>query len=133
VSVSANLPEHVLSAFPARGHVVIQNSGNSLLTNKSVRIITNLPLTQREFAVSTLPPYGKMVVPLNFGRVPLLTNTIYPVTIQFEEYTERKNIRVSIFPHQNILLLGGGITIGLISIFIIAGITRRIYLQKRSK
>jgi transglutaminase-like putative cysteine protease len=133
VSVTSNLPDHVLSAFPARGHVVVQNTGNTLLRNKSVKITTELPLSQNEFAISNLPPFGKMIVPLNFGRVPLLTNTIYPVTIQFEDYTENKNITVSIFPHQSILLLGGGILSGIICISIIAGITRRIYLQKRSK
>jgi transglutaminase-like putative cysteine protease len=133
VSVTSNLPDHVLSAFPAKGHIIIQNTGNSVLKNKSVTIKSELPVNQNEFAISSLPPYGKMVAPLNFGRVPLLTNTIYPVTIQFEDYTETKNIRFSIFPHQNILLLGGGIISGIICISIIAGITRRIYLQKRAK
>lgn len=133
VSVTGNLPDHVLSAFPARGHVIIQNTGNSVLKNKSVVIKTELPLNQNEFLVESLPPFGKMIVPLNFGRVPLLTNTIYPVTIQFEDYTETKQIRFSIFPHQNILLLGGGILSGLICLSIIAGITRRIHLQKRKK
>ncbi|HRN96482.1 MAG TPA: transglutaminase family protein, partial [Candidatus Levybacteria bacterium] len=133
VSVNTTLPEHVLSAFPARGHVVIQNTGNAVLRDKSVKILTDLPLSQNEFDIEVLPPYGKMVVMLDFGRVPLLTNKIYPVTIQFEGYTERKDIRVSIFPHQNILLLGGGIIVGIIIISIIAGVTRRILIQKRAQ
>lgn len=133
VSVNTTLPDHALSAFPTRGHVVIQNTGNSVLRNKTVKVTTELPLQQNEFEVDVLPPYGKMVVMLDFGRVPLLTNKTYPVTIQFEGYTERKNIQIGVFPHQNILLLGGGITVGFIIILIIAGSARRILIQKRTK
>lgn len=132
ISVHATLPDYVLSAFPARGHVVIQNTGNSVLKNKSVMIDTKLPLDQNEFEIDVLPPYGKSVIMLDFGRVPLLTNNTYPVTIHFEGYTERKNIRVSIFPHQNIIFIGGGVIVGIIIISIIAGITRRLLVQKRT-
>jgi transglutaminase-like putative cysteine protease len=133
VSVEATIPENALSAFPTRGHIVIQNTGNSVLRDKKVKVITDLPLQQNEFDVDVLPPYGKMVVLLDFGRLPLLTNRTYPVTIQFEGYTVKKMVHVSVFPNQNILFLGGGIILGIIILLIVAGSTRSVLIQKRKK
>ncbi len=133
VSLKTSLPSYALSVFPIKGHVLIQNTGNTALYNKSVTIESDIPLRQNEFVIDVLPPYGKVAVPLAFEHVPFLTNRTFPIKITFEGYTDTQNIQVGVFPHQNSLIIGGIGTIGLISLLIIAGITRRIYIQKRAK
>ncbi len=132
-SLSTTVPSFVLSAFPIRGHIVVQNTGNTTIVNKAVSVQTDLPLRQNEFMIDVLPPYGKSVIPLEFEHVGILTNNSYPVTISFEGYTDERVIQVSVFPHQNVMLIGGGIAVGLIIISLIARSTWRLYLQKRAK
>lgn len=132
-SLQATVPQFALSSFPIRGHIVVQNTGNTMFLNKAVKVDTKLPLRQNEFIIDALPPYGKTVIPLEFDRISLLTNNSYPVTITFEGYTDKHIVQVSIFPQLRGLLIGGGIAIGIIIVYIIAGYTRRLYLQKRAK
>lgn len=133
VSMESSIPTYATTIFPINGHVTIQNTGNSAIHNKSVKIKSDLSLNQEEFAIDFLPPYGKVVVPIQFDNVPLLTNSSYPVTISFEGHEDTQYIQLGVLPHQNTILLGGVGSVGLISLFVIAGITRRIYIQKRSK
>lgn len=132
-SLQATVPQFALSSFPIRGHIVVQNTGNTMFLNKAVVVDTKLPLRQNEFVIDALPPYGKTVIPLEFERIGLLTNNSYPVTITFEGYTDKHIVQVSIFPQLRGLLIGGGIAVGLIIIYVIAGYARRLYLQKRTK
>jgi hypothetical protein len=132
-SLETNLPGEVLSAFPLRGHIVVQNSGNTALYNKNVWVKSTLPIQQNEFEIPILPPFGKSVILLDFQKLPLLTNKKHTVTITFEEYQETRDVMVRVFPHQRVILIGGGIGIGIICLLIIARKSWSLFIQKRSK
>lgn len=131
ISIDATIPEFALSAFPIHGNVLVQNTGNSPLYKKSLKINSPLTSRQNEFLIDALPPYGKSVVLLDFEKTPFLTNKSYPVTIQFDEYKKTHHVQVSIFPQEKIIFIAGGISASIIILLIAAGQARRLYLQRR--
>jgi hypothetical protein len=133
IDMETSIPKTALSAFPIQGNVTVQNTGNIPLYNKTVKVTTPLNSRQNEYQISALPPYGKSVLLLDFDKTPLLTNKVYPVTIQFEGFTNTKQIEVSVLPHSEVFIIGAAAGVTIIILLIIAGFARRLYLQKRAE
>lgn len=123
------IPAQVLSAFPFTGKIMVQNTGNIPIQNKTVQIQSEIPIQQSNYTIDSIPPFGHKTFTVAFSKTPLLTNKKFRVTMLFDGVSQSKIIQVNIFPLYGLVLLGGGVCAAII-ISIFAFKSRRLSLQK---
>ena len=134
ISIEPQISENVLSGVPVQGYVEILNTGASIVKKNEVDIATNFlsPKNQAVFN-QEIPPFGNILLPINFKRTPLLTNTSDTIKITVDNtYSAYKNIRIIPFFVNKAFILGGIIFVSFcIIISLIAIILRRLSLFKQ--
>lgn len=106
-----DIPQKVFPGFPIKGTLKIENRGNDLLKNQSIKIKTGFLETEtNDIRISKIPPFGFIEVPVEFKRTSFLTNKEDTITILHEKEMYKQNILVSPFLiRENLGLFGGGL------------------------
>lgn len=122
--VSTDLPEKILSGLPINTNVIIKNKSQSVLSGKNLVIESSLNPQNQKIALSNIPPYGSLNVPVIFEKTPFLTNKNGLVTILVGEKALQKRVSISPFILTREVALLGGVFLAVI-FFLIFIITQR--------
>jgi len=122
LTINEDFSKSYLSNFPINANITITNKGRIAIEPQEILVTSKylLPLTQKILS-GRVPPYGFIIIPINFARTPLLTNRSDVVTISINNQSVSKVIKISPFFlfYKNIL---GGIII-VITIIVLSFIT----------
>lgn len=90
------LSKEFLPGLPIRGKVVVRNQGSVISKPKILKIESSfLKPLQKEIAISEIPPYGYVEVPIGFEKTELLTNKKDIVTISVDKNLHQQAILIS--------------------------------------
>lgn len=75
ISVSTDLPFELISGFASKGHILLENTGQVISPAQDIIIKTNLLTpSYQKLSVKSIPPFGKLTVPVSFNKTSFLTN-----------------------------------------------------------
>lgn len=127
------LPSEVLPGIPFNGKIIIENKGNSVSPNSSLKISDTLSRAQSsDIAISQIPPYGYIEIPVYFKATDFLTNKKDMVTIAVDKNLNQQAVLISPLAAGSQIL--GGV---LIVIFIVLSVfttrSRRLPFLRKKK
>jgi len=123
-SVHITLNNNLLVPTKVNGEITIANPSGTSIPAQDIQVTSQImKMRTQRFTMSSVPPFGRMVVPISFEKTSILTNMLPTVTIQIGNNKTAKT--VLLFPFiSKLTILIGGVTLGIITIIIFA-ITKR--------
>lgn len=129
IRVSSDISDTVMAGLPIRGDIIVENSGNKIVSSKTVHIQSSVNPQVYTFDVSQIPPHGRKAVPVTLAGLPFLTTGDITLTMQIADQKENTRIRAQLLPDSKTASILGGIAIGFTIIFtIVAFKIRRLRL-----
>ncbi len=131
--IKANFPNPSFSAVPISGNVKVINTGNSMIENKEMNVLTkNILPNEQTFSIDKILPFSYQQVDVSFEKTPFLTKTKDIITIRVDKKEVLSNIEIAPFYLNKKVILGGIICV--IFIFIISLViyfSRRIFIPRQ--
>lgn len=132
IEITDSFPDFLLPNFPIEGDFIIKNTGNNLIIDKTAIVVTDRG-ERKEYKINNLPPGGEKRISLKFNNSNFLTNNTKTLTIQIDNFTHTKKVKVSFIPEGKSLLIFGGIIGGSIAIAIITYYSGSLFIQRRKR
>lgn len=133
--ITQAIPDNITSGLPAKGNLIIKNSGKVMSSDYQMVIETKfLKPTYQKITIQKIPPLGSVTMPIYFEKTPFLTNKEDLVTITVAGSTFYHKINISPFFFNIWFLLGGGIIVAsiiILSVFIAK--SRNISFSRQKK
>ncbi len=132
IVISNTFSKFSFAGIPISGFVNVVNNGNSFISSKSVTVTNSSTGQIKEYEIKNIPPFGQESFLVTFDTS-FFTNSSHNIKIQIDDLEENIEVKVSLIPDLNIILMGGGIfaTTGIVTFFTYK--TWRVYLQRRRK
>ena len=115
-----SFPKEAMTALPITGTLTIRNTGQMLLPAQILSITsTTLTAGEQIFHTPPIPPFGSASLNASFHPQPFLTNKISQFTIRVNDKTITQSIDISPLLIKKWWKIGGGIIIGIFTLFIL--------------
>lgn len=126
-AVKVDLPKTTLPGIPIRGAVILANTGNTILLEKTLHVTSTKvsPKSQKTLS-KRVPPFGNLRIPLSFEKTPLLTNATDFITIAIDDRVVVAPIRVSPFTQDTITIGGVFVAVTTIIVLVLTKGARRV-------
>ncbi len=131
IIISSKFPNNVIFGLPINGAVLLQNTSDEIIEEKTLTIESDATQKIQTYSVSEIQPYQTLEVPVTLGSTPFLTMGTFKVKISFDNKVTGQDIHVGFLPDLFLIFLGGVIIVGSIFVALVAFKTWRIYFQKR--
>lgn len=134
IQLLPTFPDMTLSGLPISGSVTVTNTGHTLAAaQKAVVSSSMLKPSRMELAISALPPFGSVQLPIQFDNTPLFSDKNYNFTFALQDTIIHQSVHVTPFAFSKLQMLIGGVLIVLFTL-IISFFTfkaRRVSLSQR--
>src|SRR3989344_4676115 len=98
ISISENFNSDYSSFEKVSGSILVRNIGNTLSTPQTILVRNDSIFpSEQKIGLVSIPPFGYLEIPVTFDRQSLLTNKEANITIQVNEESLTKNIKISPF------------------------------------
>ena len=124
-----------IAGLPITGSIKVSNISSTIIKNQMINIQSDdlLPKNQIK-SVNTIPPYGYELIPFEFNKTFLLTNTKDTIKITLNKNISKKEIQILPFFETKVFLIGGLLIVYFIFIISLAAyLYRRISLSRQAE
>lgn len=117
-TISSTFSKAYFSNLPINGKIVVRNIGKGVVNSQSAIIATKyLYPRYQKINLDKIPPFGSLTIPITFNKTPILTNTADVVTIQIQNESISKELKI--YPlFLDLRIIFGGILIVSIAIIL---------------
>jgi transglutaminase-like putative cysteine protease len=124
-----------IAGLPISGFIKVSNSSSTLSSAETAAVYVNnlLPKLQNK-NIGIIPPFGYMLIPIEFNKTFFLTNTKDTIKITLNQNTIEKNVTILPFYLTKVFLIGGFLIAYFIFIISLAAyLYRRISFYRQTK
>lgn len=108
ISIKPVFSNSFFPGFPIKGKILIKNEGNSQSLKKTVQISSNyLTPSNQVIKIENIPPFGYIEKYIFFDKTTSLTNKKVDITIQTDSQKIVETVRISFFPSEKYVIIGG--------------------------
>lgn len=133
LKMDAIFPTEVLAGLPITADIKVENVGNTITDPHTLIASTDyLSPKSQILLMNQIPPFGKITIPLNYKKTPILTRRSDTVKIQVDKNPIYKDVSITPFYLNKWFILGGVLIAGLsIVIFIIVRGIRSLFVLRQ--